>query len=57
MYVGGGTMKVINILITDEQRKWLDENSVTKSKSLSGKGLTLSEHIRKAIDEYISKGE
>lgn len=50
-------MKVINILITDEQRNWLDENSVTKSKSISDKGLTLSEHIRKAIDEYISKGK
>ena len=50
-------MKVINTLIEDWQKDWLDENSVTRTQSNKGQGLSMSEHIRKALSEYINKND
>lgn len=50
-------MKVLNTLIEDCQREWLSKNSTTRALSTEGKGLTLSEHVREALKQYIENKE
>lgn len=54
-YKGGDNLIKVLCYFNENQREWLDKNSVDRGKKARGlaKGKTQSEHIRDAMDFYI----